>query len=126
MKNKLTAIFISILMCLSLCSLFPVSAEETTTAPEETTEVTTTETTTAANGFEDYTFEEFVALTPEKIGEISALDVLLLNKYVAQAVTFNNDQIYLADCIGDHQINNDDATALLRYVVELDPELPTA
>ncbi len=30
MKNKLTAIFTSILMCLSLCSLFPVSADENT------------------------------------------------------------------------------------------------
>lgn len=52
MKNKVLAVFLSVLMCLSYVNLFPVSAETTTL-------------------HETYTFEEALAKTEEELAAIS-------------------------------------------------------
>jgi hypothetical protein len=55
---------------------------------------------------------------------VSLLDVLAINKYLAGSVTFNDQQMANAECVADGTVNSNDAGALLGYVVERYTSLP--
>ena len=56
-------------------------------------------------------------------GEITIEDATLLQKFIAELVTFNEDQKRAADTNGDGQIRIDDVTEIQKYVAELIHEL---
>ncbi len=57
---------------------------------------------------------------------ISLIDMVLLNKYLAKVVIFNEQQIACAECLTDGDITQNDASALLQYIVEKIDALPVA
>lgn len=59
-------------------------------------------------------------------GKTSVLDVITISKYNAQQITLNEVQLLAADCNGDGTVNNEDVTALMRYLVELDDAMAAA
>ncbi len=52
-------------------------------------------------------------------GNVSLIDVVYLNKYIAGAMTFNDNQLENADCVYDGKVIQNDATILLQYLVEI-------
>lgn len=48
---------------------------------------------------------------------VSMLDVIYLNKYVANIINFNPSQMRNAECVIDGQINSSDSQALLKFMV---------
>lgn len=100
---------------------------ETTTATETTTETETTTTTTTTTVTTKST-EDMPAAT--RYGDvnlddkISVLDVIYLNKYLADIIQLNSSQIANADCVNDTQINSSDATTLIKYTVGKIESLP--
>ena len=51
-------------------------------------------------------------------GSRSMIDVVYINKYLADVLKFNDEQIKAADCYHDGKINPSDATALMKFVAE--------
>ena len=56
-------------------------------------------------------------------GQVTIEDATLLQKFIAELVTFNEDQKRAADTNGDGQIRIDDVTEIQKYVAELIHEL---
>lgn len=57
---------------------------------------------------------------------IDLRDAILLNKYCIGAITLSEQQSVNADCTADGDVNNNDATALLRFLVHIINSLPEA
>ena len=57
-------------------------------------------------------------------GKVDITDVIYLNKYIAGIITFNDEQLKAANCYSDNIVNGSDLIALLRYIMELEKELP--
>ena len=57
-------------------------------------------------------------------GKVSLVDVVYLNKYIAQTLNLNQQQLLNADCCNEGRINASDATSLLEFVIETIKSLP--
>ncbi|MBP3502087.1 MAG: leucine-rich repeat protein [Clostridia bacterium] len=57
-------------------------------------------------------------------GKVDITDIIYLNKYIVGVIKFNSEQLQAADCYSDNVVNSLDLLALLRYIVELENELP--
>ena len=90
----------------------------TTTTTDSDTPVTTT--TTAVTGESD------VLLGDTNLdGNVSLIDAVLLNKKIADVVTFNAQQTKNADCyMLDGEINGQDAVSLLKFLTHIIDSLP--
>jgi len=55
---------------------------------------------------------------------ISMIDLVYLNKYIAGAMTFNDQQIANADCFNDGAIDPSDSTALMQRIAGQITDLP--
>ena len=89
-----------------------------TTTTDSDTPVTTT--TTAVTGESD------VLLGDTNLdGNVSLIDAVLLNKKIADVVTFNDQQTKNADCyMLDGEINGQDAVSLLKFLTHIIDSLP--
>ncbi len=99
-------------------------AETTTTASETTTSSatqTTSSTTAAIENPDDILYGD-VNLD----GQIALMDVVYLNKYLADIIKLNTEAMASADCCADGLVNSLDATILLQYVTELVDALPVS
>lgn len=99
----------------------------TTATTETTTETTTTATETTASS-SDTTTTETTASTSGSIadvkhgdvnldGIVSMVDLVYLNKSIAQLITLNEQQLANAQCVDDGIVNTGDAQALLQFLV---------
>ena len=59
-------------------------------------------------------------------GSVSLIDVVFLNKFIAGAITLNENQEANAACCDDSSLNTLDVTALLKYVVESIDVIPVS
>ncbi len=117
------------------------SSESTTTetttvstigSDETTTESTETSVTTEESSVSSDTTTQTTTVPPENVrygdvnmdGIVSLIDVVMLNKSLAGAVTLNDAQKLNAECCLDGKLNSSDVTALLQFVVELVKALP--
>ncbi|MBQ8724267.1 MAG: hypothetical protein IJY74_01175, partial [Oscillospiraceae bacterium] len=57
---------------------------------------------------------------------VSLLDVVMLNKGLAGAVSLNEQQMKNAECCADGSLSSLDVTALLGYIVEQIDTLPVS
>ncbi|MGN0585433.1 MAG: dockerin type I repeat-containing protein, partial [Ruminococcus sp.] len=57
-------------------------------------------------------------------GEVSVVDVVYLNKYLANIIVLNNAAMANADCCDDGIINTSDSMALLKFLVNKLESLP--
>ena len=58
-------------------------------------------------------------------GNVSLIDAVLLNKKIADVVTFNDQQTKNADCyMLDGEINGQDAVSLLKFLTHIIDSLP--
>ena len=57
-------------------------------------------------------------------GAISLLDVIFINKYLANALDLSDVQMKNADCCNDGAVNGADVTALLKHIVRIVEQLP--
>lgn len=121
----------------SSASTTTTESDTTATETETTTSTTTTATetttvSTATSGTETTTETTTTGNIPEgdRIGDInldggiSVLDVIYINKYLANVITLNDKQLANAECVTDGVINTSDATILLKYLVEKVSSLP--
>lgn len=95
----------------------------TTTSSGETTTSGSGETTTSTSNKGD--FDVLIGDT-NLDGAIGVVDIVYLNKYLAQAIKFNDQQMANAQCVTDDTINASDATTLLKYTVHKIDSLPVA
>ncbi len=109
----------------------PETTTTTTTTTDiqtETTTSTTSTTTTASTTTTTVSTEEPVLV--ERVGDanmdgkLSMVDLVHMNKYVAGLVSFNDNQKLNADCYKDGAVNGSDATALLRFLLQVIDTLP--
>ncbi|MGN0592228.1 MAG: glycoside hydrolase family 9 protein, partial [Ruminococcus sp.] len=116
------------------------TATETTTTVTETTMVSDDTTATSTTSTTTTTVSVTTSETSESGGQpepgdilygdvnadqsVSLIDVVSLNKYLANSITLNEQQTKNANCCYDDKINSADVTALLKYVVEIVKELP--
>ncbi|MGN0584305.1 MAG: dockerin type I repeat-containing protein, partial [Ruminococcus sp.] len=102
-----------------------VTDTETTTTETETTTITTetssSETTTTETIPADVLYGD---INLDKT--VSMVDVIYLNKYIADIISFNAEQTANADCVNDSKIDSADATALLKFLVNKVSSLPLA
>lgn len=94
-----------------------VTTDITTTESSETTQTsdTTTMTTTPFDGkYGDTNLD----------GEISMIDLVYMNKYLASSMKFNDEQMKVADCYKDGEITSADATALIQFIAEQIDSIP--
>ncbi len=114
-----------------------VTTEATTTTITEMTLTTTMETTitsseTTSGEMTTVTTTETTALPlPNGIygdanldAGVSLADVVCLNKYLADAITFTDQQKQISDCVADGELTPNDTTALLQFIIEVLPVLP--
>ncbi len=101
------------------------TATTTATGSETVTETTTTQTTTVT---ETTTGS---GETPDGMigdvnvdGGVSLADVVILNKYIAKVITFNEEQTANAECVADGEVNANDSGAMLGYIIEEIEKLP--
>ena len=104
-----------------------VSGETTeTTTVTETTDTTdvsgeTTETTTVAT--DSGTSSENICGDTTMDGKVDLVDAVLLNKFLAGAVTFTDQQVTNANCDqtdGTDTVGEEDTTALIRFVLNME------
>ena len=106
-------------------------------APDVDGDQTTTSTTTTTTGGEDSSTTSTTTTTKKPTeagdpligdtnldGSVSLLDVVYLNKYLANALDFNDQQKTNAQCVDDGAINGSDLTALLKFIVRMVDSLP--
>jgi hypothetical protein len=98
----------------------------TTKAPTTTGSTTTgegTSTTTVTSGTYDF---DVLYGDVNLDGKVSILDVIYLNKALANAILLNDEQTANANCCqdADGRVNAADATVLLRFIVQLEKTLP--
>lgn len=102
-----------------------VTDTETTTTETETTTITTetssSETTTTETIPTDILYGD---LNLDKT--VSMVDIIYLNKYIADVIKFNEEQTANADCVDDDRIDSSDSNALLKYLVNKVSSLPVA
>ena len=123
-------------------------AETTTTTTTETTSDTTIttsvstetsatamETTVTSSTSSDITTETTMTTSTVPSGDvvygdinldgaISLLDVIFINKYLANALDLSDVQMKNADCCNDGAVNGADVTALLKHIVRIVEQLP--
>ncbi len=108
-----------------------ITTTTTTVTSEDTT--TTTVTTTSTDGSDTTTTTTATTNTPAPNvyfgdtnldGKLSMVDLVHLNKFVAQLVDFNDNQKLNADCRNDGIVNNADADVLLKYLLSVIDALP--
>ena len=90
-----------------------VSGETTETTTVTETTVTTDSDTPSENSCGDTTMD----------GKVDLLDAILLNKYLAGAVTFTEQQATNANCDqtdGTETVGEEDTTALIRFVLNME------
>lgn len=56
--------------------------------------------------------------------KVSLIDIVYLNKYNAEMILLNEQQLRNADCNADGTVNSDDIISLMRFVVQLIDALP--
>lgn len=119
------------------------TTDETTTATTTTTTVssdnddtttTTTVTTTSTDGSDTTTTTTSTTANTSDFdvyygdinldGKLSMVDLVHLNKYVADLVDFNDNQKLNADCYNDGIVNAADADVLLKYFLSVIESLP--
>lgn len=62
-------------------------------------------------------------------GVVNLMDAIALNKYLAGMISLTDNQLIAANCNtadGTSNINEDDVTALMRFVINLIPDLPVS
>ena len=62
-------------------------------------------------------------------GVVNLMDAIALNKYLAGAISLTDNQLIAANCNtadGTSNINEDDVTALMKFVINLIPDLPVS
>lgn len=62
-------------------------------------------------------------------GVVNLMDAIALNKYLAGVISLTDNQLIAANCNtadGTSNINEDDVTALMRFVINLIPDLPVS
>ncbi|MBQ8514052.1 MAG: glycoside hydrolase [Ruminococcus sp.] len=102
----------------------------TTTAPVETTTAPVESSTAAPDSSSTTGLTEDGPLVASLYGDtnldgkVSLVDVVYLNKYIAQTVNFTSTAVANADCVEDNKVNSADATALLEFVIEVIDALP--
>ncbi|MGN0585361.1 MAG: dockerin type I repeat-containing protein, partial [Ruminococcus sp.] len=111
----------------------------TTTTVSSDTDATTTTTTTATNSDTTTTTTSSTTTTTKTTGSgeqsvllgdlnlddtVSMIDVIYLNKYVANIIKFNDAQMANAECCADGNIDSGDSIALLKYLVNAVKTLP--
>ena len=118
------------------------SSEEQTTETTETTEssattasattATETETTVATSTTESKTSETSGSVDPKNVlygdvnldGRVDISDAVLLNKSIAGSVVLNEQAKDNAECYADGNLDGNDATTLLRFLVHTITSLP--
>ena len=111
------------------------TSETTTVTDETTTSATETEDSTTTTTVTTTTATETSATSTTDSGEvkygdinlddkISVLDVIYINKYLADIINLNEAQMANSDCVKDNVINTSDASALLKYTIEKIESLP--
>lgn len=98
--------------------------EITTTVTSGSGTTTTTTTTTSTTTKEPVTDASYGDTNLDKT--ISMIDLVYLNKYIASAMTFNDQQIANADCFKDGAIDPSDSTALMQRIAGQITDLPVA
>ncbi len=91
---------------------------ETTVTTETTAETTSTTTGTAEKPSDVYAGD----VNLDK--EVTMMDLVYLNKYLAKTITLNEQAMANASCLEDDVINASDASALLKFLVEQVDSLP--
>lgn len=108
-------------------------AETTTTTEAETTTTEAETTTTEASSSDDTTSTSSSTVTPGSLllgdtnldGRVDITDAVLLNRFLAGVVTFNDDQRANGDCYDmDGTLGASDASTLLRFLVNLVDSMP--
>lgn len=109
---------------------------ETTASVEATTEMTESTTEATTDSIMETTNEttSTTPLSPETLlhgdvnldGKVELTDAILLNKACASQVILTPEARANADCNNDTAIDTNDAVALLRFLVHLITQLPTA
>ena len=102
----------------------------TTTKPTETT----TTSTTTKTGETETTTKTTIVPSDVRYGDVnldglvSLVDVVYLNKYLANSITLNDQAMKNANCCTDAEgkLNAADTTVLLKYIVEIVKELPVS
>ncbi|MDD6269936.1 MAG: glycoside hydrolase family 9 protein [Oscillospiraceae bacterium] len=56
--------------------------------------------------------------------EVSMVDIVYMNKYLADIIVLNSEQTANAECVSDEKIDSSDANALLKYMVNKIDSLP--
>ena len=62
-------------------------------------------------------------------GVVNLMDAIALNKYLAGMISLTDNQLVAANCNiadGTSNINEDDVTSLMRFVINLIPDLPVS
>ena len=62
-------------------------------------------------------------------GVVNLMDAIALNKYLAGVISLTDSQLVAANCNiadGTSNINDDDVTSLMRFVINLIPDLPVS
>lgn len=103
-----------------------VTVSVTVTATTDTSDTTTTDDT------KDSTTTESTGDIPTDVllgdvnldGRIDLTDAILLNKYCAQVVDLNEQQLLNANCNGKGEVDMNDSISLLRFLVHLTTSLP--
>lgn len=102
----------------------PIKTTPTTTVTSNNQTTTTTQkpVTTTTNGGNDVTDVKYGDLNLD--GAIGITDVVYMNKYIAKIISLNAQQIANADTLKDGNINPNDASVLMKYVVSKIDSLP--
>ncbi len=101
----------------------------TTSSAESTTTTTETITTASSTGQETTGTSVLLGMLYGDVtldGKIDLTDAILLNKYCADAVSLNEQAFANADCTEDGTVDTNDSIALLRFLVHLINQLPSA
>lgn len=98
---------------------------KTTASSNDTTTTTTTTTSGTGNTTSGGPIGEVLYGDTNLDGTVSMIDLVYLNKYLASAMKFNDQQMANAQChISDTQINGKDATALMMRLADQIDTLP--
>lgn len=107
-----------------------ITTTTTVSSDSDNTTTSTTVTTTTSGSEEEKTTTTVIVPDGVYIGDVnldgglSMGDMVALNKYLADLIQLNDQQMKNADCYSDSQIAATDATALLYYLIEKVDTLP--
>ena len=101
------------------------TAATTTTTTTTTTTVTTSVDTTTTNAITTTISSETNTYGDVNLDNIvDLIDTIVINKYLANLIQFSDMQQVNADCYQDGTVNEQDATALMQFVIFLIDNLP--